>query len=345
MEYVADELPKEAVILSSEDEKAEIQIEPSYQLVQAIKDFLMSARRTKEQFDKVLEVAKSDGVPNFILVNFIKHIMRELGFTEAQIKYRLSLTVKNGQSKNNDDKKIVEQISSKVKDFLPNLRQLESDDINETHDQRSENRINDEVKASMPEYKAGHDYDQEQGNDYGLKYDYGKDQKEENKIRFELKQDIEKLRLELDNAIGTIELQRGEIEASKNQKFEARIVDIEESNKTLKIENEQLRHALTKHSFETASEIAIDPELVKNLEHMISHLESEAKAKQKVIEELNAKIQSFSHLDRVVEHQPLEFDLTEKAGFLNQVFSFRYRKCKVIHDGKKVTNITPGVIE
>jgi predicted RNase H-like nuclease (RuvC/YqgF family) len=197
----------------------------------------------------------------------------------------------------------------------------------------------------MPEYKAGHDYDQEQGNDYGLKYDYGKDQKEENKIRFELKQDIEKLRLELDNAIGTIELQRGEIEASKNQKFEARIVDIEESNKTLKIENEQLRHALTKHSFETASEIAIDPELVKNLEHMISHLESEAKAKQKVIEELNAKIESFSHLDRVVEHQPLEFDLTEKAGFLNQVFSFRYRKCKVIHDGKKVTNITPGVIE
>ncbi len=230
--------------------------------------------------------------------------------------------------------------------------QIEVDDeTDEQHDTRSENIIQDAVKASMNASStaaaaaAGHDYDQEKGNDHGLKYDYSNAQKEENKIRFELKQDVEKLRLELDNATGIIELQRGEIEASKNQKLEARIIDIEESNKTLKIENEQLRHALTKHSFETAKEmeekqVRGDPRELENLTNYIKQLEDINTERYNQIQELNKKIESFSHLDHVVEHQPLELDLSESAGFLGQFFQLRGRKIKLIHDGIKIAEVS-----
>lgn len=225
------------------------------------------------------------------------------------------------------------------------------DETDEQHDTRSENRINDQVKASMNAAAATtttttpHDYDQEKGHDFGIKYDYGLAQKEENKIRYELKQDIENLRLELDNARAIIELQRGEIEASKNQKLEARIIDIEELNKNLKVENEQLRHALTKHSFETAKEMEektkrADPEEIENLTNYIKNLETINAQRYDTIQELNKKIQSYSNLNHTLEHEPLDLDLTDEGGFLGQFFSYRGRKVKVIHDGIKVTNVS-----
>lgn len=219
------------------------------------------------------------------------------------------------------------------------------DETDEQHDPRSENIIQDAVKASMN--ASGHyNEDQEKGNDYGLKYDYGNAQKEENKIRFELKQDIEKLRQELDSSQAINELLKGEIEASKNQAG-VLATDADEIIKNLRIENEQLRHALTRHSFESAKDMEekkrADP-TIENLTNYIKQLEEINIERYNQIQELNKKIESFSHIDKMVEHQPLELDLSDKGGFLGQFFSYRGRKVRVTHDGTKITNIRLGEV-
>jgi hypothetical protein len=289
------------------------------ELVKAIEELTLTFSGIKDKVKQVIEIAKKHDFPNFLLRDLIAKSLEKRELSTRSITYYLPPELKRPK----------------------NVSTMQDTEVLEKH--RTKNQL-EQTSSSDTENEDIGDVTENKSITSKQTYDY-ESQKSENKIRFVLQQENDSLRKQLEEKEGINELLNREIEASKNQKFEARIVDIEELNKNLRVENEQLRHALTKHSFETASEIAIDPELVKNLEHMISHLEAESKAKQKVIEELNAKIQSFSHLDRVVEHQPLEFDLTEKAGFLNQVFSFRYRKCKVIHDGKKVTNITPGVIE
>jgi hypothetical protein len=289
------------------------QIEPSYELLAAIDDLISSAITTKEMFDRVKKKAKDEGIPDFLVRDLMRQALRRRGLTEDQIQYRLPKKEKSSIQSSVNPENHIEETSTTT----------ESDDINETHDQRSENIINDEVNASM-------------------------NAASENKIRSELQREIDSLRQQLDDKIGINELLKQEIEESKNQKLEARILDIEELNRNLKVENEQLRHALTKHSFETAAEVKekqADPEEIKHLTNYIKQLEDINSQRWEKIQQLNQKIESFSRLDHVVDHQPLELDLTDKGGFLGMFFANRGKKVKVIHDGIKIKNILPEVIK
>jgi len=285
-----------------------------YELKRAAQAYQSNYGRCKELVKAIVEQGRNDGIIDLQIRELIdktlsgiisersirSYIPKELK-AQGQIRRQIAADSYNDQ---------IEQTSTS---------NTESDDIDETHDPRSENIIQDKVNASM---------------NAAL----------ENKIRSELQREIDSLRQQLEDKEGINELLKREIEESKNLKLEARILDIEELNRNLKIENEQLRHALTKHSFETAAEVKeknnqADPDLVANLEFYIKKLEHEANSKDKVIQELYQKIESFSHIDRVVEHQPLELDLTDKGGFLGQFFSYRGRKVKVVHDGIKITNV------
>jgi hypothetical protein len=291
------------------------QIEPSQELLDAIENLSFHAGKTRDLVNKVVEIAEREGIPRFLLRDLVRASIEKRGLSASAIRYYLpsdsSRQKLAANFRKDDDNKAIEETSSNS----------ESDDIDETHDPRSENIINDEVNASM-------------------------NAASENKIRSELQRENESLRQQLEDKEGINELLKREIEESKNQAGEL-ATDADEIIKNLKLENEQLRHALTKHSFETAADVKqkVDPELTRNMENYVKELEYKVETRDNLIAELEQKIESFSHLDHVVKPQPLEFDLTEKAGFLNQVFSFRYRKCKVIHDGTKITNIQPGVIE
>jgi len=289
-----------------------------YELKRAAQALQSNYGRCKEIVNAIIAQGRNDGMVDLQIRQLIEKnligIMSNRSIREY-IPKELKLYNRNWNLSNLDDKNQVEQTSSNT----------ESDDIDETHDPRSENIINDEVNASM-------------------------NAASENKIRSELQREIDSLRQQLEDKEGINELLKREIEESKNLKLEARILDIEQLNRNLKVENEQLRHALTKHSFETAAEVKeknnhADPDLVANLEFYIKKLEHEANSKDKVIQELYEKIESFSRLDHVVEHQPLELDLTDKGGFLGLFFANRGRKVKVIHDGTKINNILPEVIK
>jgi hypothetical protein len=292
------------------------QIEPSQELLDAIENLSFHAGKTRDLVNRVVEIAKREGIPAFLLRDLVRASIEKRGLSASAIRYYLppdfSKQKLAANFRKDDDNKRIEETSSTT----------ETDDIDETHDQRSENIINDQVNASM-------------------------NAASENKIRSELQREVESLRQQLEDKEGINELLKREIEESKNLKLEARILDIEQLNRNLKVENEQLRHALTKHSFETAAEVKekADPDLVANLEFYIKKLEHEANSKDKVIQELYEKIESFSRLDHVVEHQPLELDLTDKGGFLGLFFANRGRKVKVIHDGTKINNILPEVIK
>jgi hypothetical protein len=237
--------------MESNNEFAEQAITPRmtellYELRRAAQAYQSNYGRCKELVKAIVEQGRNDGIIDLqirdLINNTLTGIISERSISSyipkelKLIKYPSTRQITNIENKNQ-----VEETSSTS----------ESDDIDETHDPRSENIINDEVNASM---------------NAAL----------ENKIRSELQREIDSLRQQLEDKEGINELLKREIEESKNTKLEARILDIEELNKILKLENEQLRHALTKHSFETAADVKekADPDEIANYRNYIKNLES-----------------------------------------------------------------------
>jgi hypothetical protein len=291
------------------------QIEPSQELLDAIEDLSFHAGKTRDLVNRVVEIAEREGIPAFLLRDLVRASIEKRGLSASAIRYYLppdhSKQKLAANFRKDDDNKQIEETSSTT----------ETDDIDETHDQRSENIINDEVNASM-------------------------NAASENKIRSELQREIDSLRQQLEDKEGINELLKREIEESKNQAGEL-ATDADEIIKQLKIENEQLRHALTKHSFETASDVIKErnSEEIQNLMNYIKNLEQINTERYHKIAELEQKVESLSNIDKFVEHQPLELDLTDKGGFLGLFFANRGRKVKVIHDGTQIKNIVPEVIK
>jgi DNA repair exonuclease SbcCD ATPase subunit len=288
------------------------------ELARAIEELTSTFGRIKEKVKEVIEIAKKHEFPNFLLRDLIAKSLAKRELSTRSITYYLPAELKNEK-----------------RSFAARLEKTRTkNQVEQTSSMNTEGEITDIAIGDITENNSVIE---------SQKYDY-EGQKEENKIRFELKQDIEKLREKVESQQATIELLNTQIEASKNQKLEARIIDIEELNKQLKIENEQLRHALTKKSFETAKEMEekTSSDEIKNLTNYIKQLEETNTKRYNEIQELNKKIQSFSNLDRVVEPQPLELDLTDKGGFLGQFFSYRGRKVWMLHDGQKIINVKLG---
>jgi hypothetical protein len=318
-------------------------IEPSATLLVMIDEFLTTAIKTNELLERIKQKAKEEGIPNFLLVDIIRGIMRKKGFTERQIKYNLT------EKRANLPREIVKNAD--------NNEIEESNNTINTDDPRSENMINDEVNASMNasqeddirQEKAEHPIKIE--GDIHLATNY-QEQREGNRIKFELQREVESLRQQLEDKTGINELLKREIEDSKTQAGEL-ATDAEEIIKQLKIENEQLRHALTKKSFETAADAIKDTggmvdknreltETIDNLTRYIKQLEETNTQRFEEIAKLNRQIESFSKLNHVVQPQPLELDLTDHGGFLGQFFSFRGKKVWVLHNGQKITNVRLG---
>jgi hypothetical protein len=316
-------------------------IEPSATLLDMIDEFLKSGIKTKDLLERIKQKATQEGIPNFLLIDIIRGIMRKKGLTERQIRYNLTDKYANGprEVKKNADNNEVEESNNTIN----------------TDDSRSENMINDEVNKSMnaseeDDIRQEKDFMDYQANrppiktegDIHLATNY-QEQREGNRIKFELQREIELLRQQLENKEGINELLKREIEESKTQAGQL-ATDAEEIVEQLKLENEQLRHALTKKSFESAAEVKekIGNHEIENLTNYIKQLEQTNSERYDEITKLNKQIESFSRLNHVVQPQPLELDLTDHGGFLSQFFLFRGKKVWILHNGQKITNVRLG---
>jgi hypothetical protein len=69
---------------------------------------------------------------------------------------------------------------------------------------------------------------------------------------------------------------------------------------------------------------------------MITELEKKVGQQEAQITDLSQRLETFSHLDRISEPQPLELTVDPILGV---IFRNRGKKVTVMHDGKIVTRI------
>jgi hypothetical protein len=218
------------------------------------------------------------------------------------------------------------------------------DETDEQLDRRSEQTITDEVNKSM--HQPTQQYPTSWIEDEVKKY---------NKIMMDQAEKIKQLQATIGNNIDAIgqydkilneykaKLKAAE-EKTKDSEYialEQKLIRLEEMNTRLLVENKQYSEAVVKHSFETAANVKVDAQQIKNYEEMITSLELMVKQKTAIIDDLTQKIESFSHISNIIEPQPLELDVHK---FVGVIFANRQNKVTIVHDNKKVLTIRGGEI-
>ncbi len=117
----------------------------------------------------------------------------------------------------------------------------------------------------------------------------------------------------------------------------------EEIHKALIKENAELKDALATKQWQTATDIPTDENdkvRIRDLEKSADELRNQVYARDKAIEELSQKLESFQHIDMIAEPQPLEWDLSV-AGTLSSIMDVynSTKKLRLAHDGKKIVAI------
>jgi hypothetical protein len=224
-------------------------------------------------------------------------------------KYKVKKSLASPESGHIAPEKHIEESSKPV--VIDTSGQEVDDETDEQHDPRSEQAITDEVSKSMPNWR----------------------EREYNQVMTKQGEKIEELQQKLKAA----EERNKDVEYKK---LEEKLIRLEETNERLLNENKQYSEAVVKHGFQSANNVKIDPQQIRNYEEMITSLELMLKQKNAKIEDLQQKIESFSHIDHITaEAQHLELDVKKFVGI---IFANRGNRVTLVHDGEKIVNITGG---
>jgi hypothetical protein len=311
-----------------------------------------------------MRVKDKHSIPNFQAKEILFTVLRERGLAErtaikaipdelkdktrqaqgvkgAMAKKELAATFSANADKNQPEQPSIQetdlQQEKDFEEFAAKTYEAAPDDVRliVTEDPRSEAIIQDEVNKSMKPT-----IDQ---NAITRIMQEKLDEIEQYKAKVKQLEETNKELTKDDLAVADLKSEIKHLkETNKDKeyiKLEQKLAELEETNQRLLNENKQYSEAVLKHGFETATNVKTDPQQIKNYEEMITLIEGMLKQKNAEIEALNQKIESYSHIDKVVDHQPLEFNVKP---FIGVIFANRGNIVTLVHDGKKVLNIQGG---